>query len=72
MDSELYPQAVQLIRANRSDLIPEPKHSPGDFQQYLILYQVKTKEGRLYYATFYDSDALEQDPQLIELIGMDV
>jgi hypothetical protein len=40
------------------------------FREYVEIYKITAENGAVYLATFYDSDALEQDPQLMDLIPM--
>lgn len=67
---ETYPK---LLEGLKNGNLPEPSEQgkeETDFRQYLIIYKIIAENGAVYLGTFYDSDALEQDPQLIDLIAV--
>jgi hypothetical protein len=63
---------AHLLEGLRSGQLPKSTELGEEetFREYVEIYKITAKNGAVYLATFYDSDALEQDPQLMDLIPM--
>jgi hypothetical protein len=64
---EEYPAAKQLLKNNNWRQINETQEPDNGFREYLEIILFKDQSKRPFVAAIYDSDALEQDPQLIDI-----
>lgn len=64
---EDYPIIENLIRSNNDKAIPTYTNSSYQNREYLEIMSFADQIGKKYIVTVYDSDALEQDPQVIEI-----
>jgi len=63
-----YPQLLESLKSGQPLQLTGQSEGKSDFGEYVEIYKITTKNGAFYLATFYDSNALEQDPQIIDLI----
>lgn len=64
---EEYPTIKQLLKNNNWQQINAPQESAKDFREYLEIVLFKDQNKMPFIAAIYDSDALEQDPQIIDI-----
>jgi hypothetical protein len=64
---EEYPAVEQLLKNNNWHQINETQEPDNGFREYLEIILFKDQSKRPFVAAVYDSDALEQDPQLIDI-----
>jgi len=65
--SEQYNEIENLITANNIKAIKDTDENPQHDREYLDILSFKDQNNREYIVTVYDSDLLEQDPQIIEI-----
>lgn len=71
LDKGQYPHIVSLIQAN--DLSEIRKLPMGtNTHEYLEIMQFEDQNQHLFFVTVYDSDALYQDPQVIDIFRVDI
>ena len=66
-DYEDYPSAKKLIEEGNWQHIKGQEQTTTDFREYLEIVRFKDQNGQTFNATIYDSDALEQGPQIIDI-----
>jgi hypothetical protein len=69
-DYEYYPLANQLIEQGHWEQIHGQEQTISEFREYLEIVRFKDQTGKTFIATIYDSDALEQDPQIIDIFSI--
>jgi hypothetical protein len=67
-NADQYPEVLRSLLAGRMEDIPPQVRSNG-FREYLHAYSFADNSGKKYLGTFYDSDLLEQDPQVIDIVA---
>jgi hypothetical protein len=66
-DYDKYPLVKQQIEEGHWEQIEGTQHDTNELRMYLIVVRFKDQNGKTFIATIYDSDALEQDPQIIDI-----
>lgn len=69
LDRTQYPSIIELIKAKKFDVLEKLPFGEGDFE-YLEVMQFYDQNNKRYIATVYSNDALEQDPQLIDIFPL--
>ncbi|HWI93660.1 MAG TPA: hypothetical protein VNT20_20405 [Flavisolibacter sp.] len=64
---EEYLTIKQLVKNNNWQQINAPQEPAGSFREYLEIVLFKDQNMMPFIAAIYDSDALEQDPQIIDI-----
>jgi hypothetical protein len=64
---EEYPAVKQLLKNNNWQQINETQEPDNGFREYLEIILFKDQNKSSFIASIYDSDALEQNPQLIDI-----
>ena len=68
---EEYPSILEMIKAQDWKKIDSLGfHDQPKFREYLEIYRFQDWDGNIFVATIYDSDALDQDPEIIQLIPL--
>jgi hypothetical protein len=65
--NEEYSEIERLIKSGNIEVIREIKESQPPTGEYLEIILFKDQNKKRYIVTVYDSNALEQDPQIIEI-----
>jgi len=68
-DFEHYSSVKKLIEEGKWEQVEEVQEQTGELRMYLIIVRFKNQNGKTFIATIYDSDALEQDPQIIDIFS---
>lgn len=65
---EDYSTIALLIKANKPGNIKSFEvTTPSDLREYLDIVQFSDENNKLYLATVYDSDAIQQDPEVLDI-----
>jgi hypothetical protein len=69
---ENYQKIKEFIIANRLDELKTLQTKNTDeFREYVEIFTFKDQSTALYAVTIYDSDALWQDPELLDIFGIE-
>jgi hypothetical protein len=68
--SEIFDEIKNAINSNRP--LPQKNFiASAGLKEYLDLFYLEDQNGRHFFALVYDNDALEQDPEIIEILKGD-
>jgi hypothetical protein len=67
----LYQKVLMLLQTERTEEIEDPStFSKTGFREYLELIRFSDQQKDWYFAIVYDSDALWQDPEILDIIPL--
>lgn len=66
-EREKYPEIEAMIKEKNIEALKSLPSNKSEDGQYLDIMMFKDQNQREYIVTVYDSNALEQDPQVIEI-----
>ena len=70
-DKELYAKILNLIKAHDWEALKSRQVGYDFAEEFLDVIKFSDQDNKVYVATIYDSNALKQDPQLIDIISLD-